>query len=685
MPIPIDLVVVLLFSSVGVFAFLPFAGRQTSWPPCDPISPLHCSVPFPSNFFAISSPTTATGIAVNLSTPMLPFTKNSSRGIDGGINVDTLRLNRRDGFSVGGPIVFQLTETPSMVASSSVLATWKNISLSLNAATSPTLLVDVNSKTLVPHWFEVDHRSDPLSGSDPSLMIYPAQMLTTNTRYLVIIRRLLSSTSGGLISASKGFAALRDNTTSSASDASLRDRQAEFNAFFEFLSLPPFNLTDRSAVQLMWDFTTESVSSQLDRFLHMKADALTRRIPADGPKFYVTKTELVPNLWSSAYVYGQLQVPLYLNSKEPGGTLVLNETTGLPIFQGFANASFMISVPSAVLLNTSTRRASWLQVGHGLFGSYTTVRSPQYQELGDVDGPYFIGSVSWWGLCQKDEAEIAVILGTDLSNFITVPDRLTQSLINHITLTKFFKSGRILEIPLLANVQKDRIDFSRTFYTGQSLGGIMGATLTTASPDIDKAVVVVDGSPFGLLLPRAHEFDALWDIIVLRGYDVVDRMVLISLFSYLLDVATPAAFLPHSTNDPLPGNKPKQFIMQHGLSDASVTYLGAQVSARTVGAVRFANSVFEEGEDVFGLPTINVSSFRFPKGHGGALFQTFSFHNPPIPFDDIPVEKKYSTHGCIGKDARALAALEKFFLTDGEIENFCAADGCHRPLFVKCG
>ena len=683
---------------VGSTHGIPVVTRTVHWPQCDPLCPLHCSLPMPSNFFAVSvadgpaavGASSPTNLRVNFTSDMLPR--------DGGnrtIDPLQLRFYARDGFSVGGPIVFMLQESP--LPDQSVTPTWANISLSLNLSTSPTLLIDLDRGVLVPHWFEIDIRSAPLEGWAPPLLLYPAEMLNRSTRHVIVVRGMVNAF-GQRIAPSPAFAALRDNT-SFPGDASIADRRPMYAAMFDYLSQPPWNI-DRKDVQLMWDVTTESMPSQLKRFLHMREDALSRRIPTTGPRLFVTDVQLLPNIFTAAFVSGQLEVPLYLTSNKPGGLLVLNETDGLPTFQGYSNASFLISIPlvlaplgngpPATRTGRDGSKIGWIQTGNGLFGTYRAAADESIGDVANSDAhPFLVGSVAYWGLEKTDELEVAAILATDISLFATVPDRLTQSLVNHLTLTKAFTSGAIVDaIALLRdyNISRSDLDAANVVYTGASLGGIMGGVVATMSPDIKRAVLQVDGSPFGLLLPRAYPFKPLWDVIALRGYDVVDRLVLISLLSFALDVATPPAFLPHGTSNPLPGCTCKQFVTQHGLSDASVTYLGGQVSARSLNAGRFLSSVSEPGELVYSLPEKYAGRVWFGEGEcGHAVFQAFDFSNPPIPFGDIPVEHKYSTHSCLGKEPRAMATLAHFFRTRGEVYDYCESQGCHRLWNSTCG
>lgn len=59
------------------------------------------------------------------------------------------------------------------------------------------------------------------------------------------------------------------------------------------------------------------------------------------------------------------QVPLYLTPADPGARLVIG-ADGNPVFQGFANATFTVNIPTS--LANSGKAGMILQYGHGHTG-----------------------------------------------------------------------------------------------------------------------------------------------------------------------------------------------------------------------------------------------------------------------------------------------------------------------------
>jgi hypothetical protein len=115
---------------------------------CDPISPTLCGVPFPSDVYLVPDPSTVTGYHVVLPPTVVPPSST-------GKVTDTSLFLRSDGFSPGSEAIVHLPG-----ASSTGLADPSHIADSL-LPDSPTILLDATTGQRVPHWAEIDQRSQP--------------------------------------------------------------------------------------------------------------------------------------------------------------------------------------------------------------------------------------------------------------------------------------------------------------------------------------------------------------------------------------------------------------------------------------------------------------------------------------------------------------------------------------------
>ncbi len=84
-----------------------------------------------------------------------------------------------------------------------------------------------------------------------------------------------------------------------------------------------------------------------------------------------------------------------------------------------------------------------LQYGHGLFGSQKEAES-SYLEAQANEYGYILFACNWWGMDEDDIPALALMMGTDLSNFRIIPDRLTQSVVNAHLLMRLMKVGQLV-------------------------------------------------------------------------------------------------------------------------------------------------------------------------------------------------------------------------------------------------
>ena len=76
-----------------------------------------------------------------------------------------------------------------------------------------TLVIDAESRTLVPHWAELDHYA--IEDGESIVAVRGAKGWTYGRRHIVAVRGV-NDTAGQPIQPSRVFAALRDNTPSTA-------------------------------------------------------------------------------------------------------------------------------------------------------------------------------------------------------------------------------------------------------------------------------------------------------------------------------------------------------------------------------------------------------------------------------------------------------------------------------------
>ncbi|MBS2025568.1 MAG: hypothetical protein JST92_24480, partial [Deltaproteobacteria bacterium] len=325
------------------------------WLDCDPLVPTQCGFPFPSNVYLTDDATTPTGKHVHFGKTTLPKYFKVA-------HMDRALYEDLDGFS---PASAPLMHLPG--ATLTGCAGQNDIGTSLTA-TSPTVLIEADTGTLVPHWVEFDKSTTDTN--DQTFMMRPAVRLKDATRYIVAIRNIKNA-SGMALTPSPVFQALRDGTPSN--DLSVEPRRALYTDIFAKLSAAGVAKTD---LQLAWDFTTSSKANHTQWMIAMRDDALGK-VGTDGPAYTITKKTDNPNSYIRLRIEGTFKAPLYLDKADPGAHM--NLVNGVPTQNGTMDVPFLVQIPNSVA--TDTVGAPIVQQGHGLLGDKTEGENSYFAQL----------------------------------------------------------------------------------------------------------------------------------------------------------------------------------------------------------------------------------------------------------------------------------------------------------------
>jgi len=624
-------------------AILGFSKAQ-EFSACDPLVPEACLFPFPNNFYLRSDPSSITGSRVRLPRESVPADLS-------GETFDTSEWEMFDGFS---PLPGILTYLPDL-DDTNLPHHW-DMQRSLDPD-CPTVLLDTVTRQFLPHWAELDY----ISGTrKQALFIWPSERLEDNRRYIVALRYMYDS-SGRLIKPSSAFSSLRDRIPTDNYD--VEGRRDLFENIFDTLDRVGVR---RSELQLAWDFSTASRENLNGRMLAARDDAFAR-IPKGGPKYTINRIE--DNYSDNIYrlIEGEYTVPYYLTSMLPGSHLVLDENQR-PVYQGETTATFTVLIPRSLV--DSGKSGAILSYGHGLLGGQGEVKTGYLQEIANKNG-YVLCATDWVGMSGKDTVAIALMLLRNLGEFRMIPDRLVQGVLNHLLLMKMM-TGDFAKDPATTFNGIPSIDVTRRYYYGNSQGGIMGANYMAFSTDVERGVLGVSGGPYGLLLARSVDFTPFFIGIKVRFPDPFDRVLVLSLLSMLWDRSEPTGPLNAITKNPFPNTPVKRVIMQYGLADAQVHYLGAYLKIRSLDAKFFVGQARESNETLYGFEYASNSVSQ------GSIAVGFDFGAPEgtVPRENVPPNKEYDSHEKVRIDARSQAQMIEFFNT-GVIRDTCGGQGCY--------
>jgi hypothetical protein len=619
---------------------------------CDPLDPALCALPYPSSFF-LSDADTPTGHRVRFEDATLPINRD-------GVRIDPRYWNEKDGFSV----------------SASMLTWFEDVSLdgvighqALEAyadAGAKTVLIDTVTGERVPHFVELDASIE--DESERLLVLRPVVILEYGRRYVVGIRGL-NQTTGDPVAVSPAFRALRDDRP--FSDLDSRRRKHFDTEVFPVLAAEGFA---RSELQLAWDFTTASRQNSLGRMEWIRDD-LYERIGSGGPPYAVTTDTLnscLDNGPIAVTIEGTFTVGLYTEEDAPG-TLLTRDADGMPFYNGDTEVDFTLQIPCSLV--ASPRPAPVLQFGHGFFGTRSEAEDRYLQELAN-DAGWVILAVDWTGMSTEDLGGVTLMFAGDPSDFAFVPERTMQGFAEALAATRLVMGDFAADAVVtfddpITGLPVSVIDPDTRYFMGISMGSIIGGAFLGMSPDFERAVLGVGGTPFSILTNRSSNFVPFFLLLDQKYNDGRDITLLVQLVQMLWDVGETAGWA-HEVNRDTPAGLPaKSVLMQIGIGDSQVSTLGGQLMARSFGASLVAPAY----RPVFGLDE------RTAPFAGSALVEWHYTDVPEEPVESVAPSDETNTHGCPRHEAMGQAQIEAFFRT-GVVEQFC--DGVCEGLREGC-
>ena len=640
---------------------------------CDPISIGNCLLPFPDNYETTVDPMNSTGLRV--SAESLTRVQNTA-----GQFVNTTPWNESDGFSPGSEI---LADVPGISLAKSQVATEGTIGESLSRD-APIVLLDVTTGQRWPYWGSFDVNTQ--SSKNPLLIVNPARAMNEGDTYVVDLRDLKDS-SGKTIAPQMVFKRFLSGQVSGARDKARLSRVRS-----DLAALASAGVS-KSGTYLVWDFTIGSRKSITGRLLSMRDQAfqdLKGRVP-DYSVSKVTDYSYSQNQYSSRLVTGTFDVPSFLDEPggPPGSSLRLN-ASGTPrqMPGNIEVAPFTCLIPRSADASpdnpqSPVHRAYPSLYGHGLFGN-AQGEVPDLKNTGNSNNIVFCGT-DWLGMSINDIPTTVPIL-KNVSLFPSMPDRLDQAMVD------FMYLGTLMDSPkgFAANSAFEASNSSHSpllltghdvFYYGNSLGGILGGTLTAVSNGIYRSVLGVPGIDFSVMIQRSVDFAPFFSVIKSSYPDPTTRQVLFDMIQILWDRADPDGYAQYMTNNPLPNTHSHEVLIEFAFGDHQVPNVGTEMEIRTVGAELHAPAL-EPGRSPVPAPFWGIPKIRSYPYKGSAAF-IWDNGVPAPPEDNQPNNAGNDPHNETPRRLPEAQSLLGDFLIHGLVENVCGPHPCLSPPMPK--
>jgi hypothetical protein len=615
---------------------------------CNPMATSdECILPFPSAYYQKEDASSPTGVRMNYDADKLPFP-------DGATKLDMGPLNRTDGASPLAPILVHFGEDVDLSEAPGIT----NMEDSLDAG-SPIVLFNLDTKQKSLFFAEMDQNSRSKTGRH-ALILRPMEPLQMGARYVVAMTKDLKGADGEALPSPAAFEALRDRVvTDNAEVEGLRGRYEEL---FAFLSARGY---EREDLLLAWDFTVASKRSVLGPITSMREQTL-EVLEQEEIEYEITRVEDDPRPETLRVIEGNFFAPTFLKDDRD---LDLTDEDEAVLQPERLSVPFTMIIPRAALEGEPLPLTVF---GHGLFGvgrEYLAGGTGDIiQPLANEYGTVMIAT-NWSGLSGADFDRIVTELVPNLNNIGVVTDRLAQSLINNVVMTRL---GRDVlgQDEQVWDEDHALIDADRTWYYGVSLGGIQGASLTAISPDIQRAILSVPGCMWTTMLTRSIHWNELRVLFDAAYPDPLLQQLGFAMLQTRFDHSDPGNLATMIHRDPLPGApQDRRVILQEAVGDSQVPNITTHTLARAMG-VPFVSPAVKAPP--------HLPSVRAPYD-GSALVQYLLPGLTPDQFppdSNTPPEDENGAHAGILFLDSLQGQIEQFILT-GEVHQLC--DGACDP------
>ena len=598
---------------------------------CENLNPIACAFPWPTDRYLEPDDDTPTGYRLAYTSEFLPDAMDTD-------SFDFAPFQRLDGMPTA-PQIMTLFQRPADVSD---VASWQDIQRSLDED-SPTVILDLETGERVAHWAELDARA--VSEDQTILYLRPASALQEDRTYAVALRNLTDA-DGLPLEETEYFLALRDALPTTSEE--LEARRASYEDMF--VALEAAGVVRRELQQAWW-FHTASGDSIRGDMMHIRQDALSRL----GDQGIACVVEDVEEDYGSdgltwRRLRGTFTVPSYVDSPTPPAKFVRGDDD-LPEFVEYVEVDWTMIIPwSLAEAEDGPVAGPLVTFGHGLMG-----RAESYLGWSDLRGMAYDNQMvmmgtDWAGMCEDDITTLAMALYNP-SNFVYISERLQQGMVNQMALTRTF-AGVCSDLEEFYQDGVNLVDSSRLHFVGASQGGILGGTLMTLTPDIQRGILLVNGAVFPIMVERSVDFEPFYPYIEAAFPERLQQAQLLPFVAHLWDHAEPTGYLPH-ISEGLDGVGPRQVLSIAARNDAEVPNVATDMAMRMVGVPVLTGSAREPwGFEVVDSPW------------EGSAYITVDMGDPDVPDGNLPPETNGGGHYNVCLSDTALQMM-KTFLDDG--------------------
>ncbi len=191
-----------------------------------------------------------------------------------------------------------------------------------------------------------------------------------------------------------------------------------------------------------------------------------------------------------------------------------------------------------------------------------------------------------------DTVGLAIGFFAGFSDFAAMRDNFRQSVLDHVSLVRLLRNPELDLSPLVAPAAAvPRLDPDRIFWSGGSLGGIMGTMVTAVEPGIVAAALQVPGANFvQLISTSSSELAPLVEQLTISLFGVVGDEAIDAfhpvgnLLAAVTEPGDPIAYAPHINGTPLLAERrPADILLTYAVYDEVLPNIATHALIRALG------------------------------------------------------------------------------------------------------
>jgi len=207
-----------------------------------------------------------------------------------------------------------------------------------------------------------------------------------------------------------------------------------------------------------------------------------------------------------------------------------------------------------------------------------------------------------------DEKPLPLKFFAGFSDFVIVRDNFRQTVLDQTSLVRLIQSSKLDLAPLAAAAggATPKLDPKRIYWSGGSLGGIMGTMTLAVEPEIRGGALQVPGASFVQLITTSSAKVAPLVTTIAKGTfgivgdDVLDEFHPVgTLLGMITEAGDPIGYASHILRDPFPGRAPPDVMITYATGDEVLPNIATVALMRAIG-VELATPALVE---VPGIPT----------------------------------------------------------------------------------